>query len=160
MLTNMTAQNGTQTTAQASGTVKLPQEGQVNSRSSDSDHYCRNGINREQDRDCSRFSFRANWRTCAARTSFAVKSEWSACAAASTAGRPLASSRSTRQATAITFIPASRAASIAVMVDAPWETSSTIKTGRLFRKSLQSAVQYHALFSFADQKSMNQRAPW
>jgi len=31
MLTNMTAQNGTQTTAQATGTVKLPQEGQVNS---------------------------------------------------------------------------------------------------------------------------------
>ena len=52
-----------------------------------------------------------------------------ALAAASTAGRPLASSRSTMQTTAATIIPASRAASMALMVDAPVvQTSSTMTT--------------------------------
>ncbi len=83
---------------------------------------------------------RVSWlacRRCSARTSRAVNIEKNGTpsAAASTAGRPFASSRSTRQTTAATTIPASRAAWIALIVDAPVvQTSSTITTRAPSRK--------------------------
>ena len=83
-----------------------------------------------------------------------------ACAAASTAGRPLASSRSTMQTTAATIIPASRAASMALMVEAPVvQTSSTMTTrapGRL-KPSMRRAGAV-GLLSFAHQETVQQRS--
>ena len=84
--------------------------------------------------------------------------EWRAGAAASTAGRPLASSRSTMQTTAATIMPASCAASMALMVEAPVvQTSSTIDDARaLLAKSFNAAAGAVGLLGLADQKAVEQ----
>ena len=105
-----------------------------------------------------RLILQPSWRMCSARTSSAVNrrrngAPW---AAASTAGRPLASSRSTMQTTATTSMPASRAASIAVMVEAPVvHTSSTITTRAPSRQKPSIRRPVPCAFS-----ALRTRKPW
>jgi CRP-like cAMP-binding protein len=75
------------------------------------------------------------------------------------AGRPLASSRSTMQTTAATTMPASRAASMAVMVEAPVvQTSSTMTTRAPFAiEAFDAAAGAVGLLGFADEEAVDQR---